>query len=212
MCVYKANEFICQPTSGKNTDAIKKQFSPVFVNNGTHAGQTSDLIELAHTLQTSYLLGILAVAGNFFAISLIFLALLKRDFHMTAKNNASYQRRERLRQATMVTLWVSVAFVLAAAVSIEQTLNALVFVSPVNLATTGIKITAGKGLDVLQWLAFGFSVVFAFGVSLMFRKEGGTIQSAGLADTSAPSLAAAPPPPPPVGALPPPPPPPPAAW
>jgi hypothetical protein len=37
------------------------------------------------------------------------------------------------------------------------------------LNTSEIKMTPGVALQVLQWLAFSFSAVFALGVSSMFR-------------------------------------------
>lgn len=73
------------------------------------------MIDVARTLQKAYILGLLAGAGALFTISLIFVALLKRDFKATAKNTASFKRRDFLRRAATSTIWISVAFTLASA-------------------------------------------------------------------------------------------------
>ncbi|KAF2801401.1 uncharacterized protein BDZ99DRAFT_483789 [Mytilinidion resinicola] len=39
--------------------------------------------------------------------------------------------------------------------------------------------TAGKALSILQWLVFVFSALFDAGISSVFKKQGGVIESAG---------------------------------
>ena len=217
MCASTSTGLLCQPTSGKNVEGLAASFNSPATANGTTYGQAPEMIKLAQTLQSSYLIGLLAVAGSLFAISLFFIALLKRDFKVVAQNSAAQQRRGRLRQAGLSSLWLSVAFALASAAATDQTANALTLISPVILGGARITIAQGKALSVLQWFAFGFSTVFGLGISLMFRTEGSVLQSVGSrkVEQTASSIAKSttPPAPPPAAkpaaAAPPPPPPPP---
>jgi hypothetical protein len=101
---------------------------------------------------------------------------------MTPKSTTKSQRNGRsrtnsMRRASLALLWVSVGLALASALSISQTTAAMEFVTQIETVSI-IQITAGKTLSVLQWLTFSFSTLFAAGVSSIFKKQGGVIESA----------------------------------
>ncbi|KAF2800777.1 hypothetical protein K505DRAFT_355342 [Melanomma pulvis-pyrius CBS 109.77] len=228
MCISVSNELFCQPTSGKNADAIISSMKLTSMDNTTSLNDLTSMVSVAHKLQTTYILALLAGAGALFTLALFSVALLKRDFKLVSKNQSSSKRKDRLRQASLTTIWLSVAFVFASATATDEAVNALAFTSQVETSTLSVNITAGKTLSALQWLAFASSVLFAVAISAIFKKEGGTIHSTGstklavAAGNSMPSRGIPPPPshgmppppsrgmpPPPMNGMPPPPPPPP---
>ncbi|KAF2110425.1 hypothetical protein BDV96DRAFT_604001 [Lophiotrema nucula] len=101
---------------------------------------------------------------------------------MAGNENVSAGRRSKMqRKVSMMTMWSSVAFALASAISINQATSAMEFITRVD-SSLSIEITAGKTLNILQWLLFAFSTLFAAGVSSIFTREGGTIRSTGSSD------------------------------
>jgi hypothetical protein len=122
------------------------------------------MISSALVLQTR-VLNVLVIASVLFILSLASLALLK----LSLKSRSTRPQRTTLYKLnTVSTLWLSTSLALAAALSTTQTFNVLQY-STTLLNTSEIKMTPGVALQVLQWLAFSFSAVFALGVSSMFR-------------------------------------------
>ncbi|ORX92463.1 Ca2+ regulator and membrane fusion protein Fig1-domain-containing protein [Clohesyomyces aquaticus] len=224
LCILQSDQFFCQSTSGKNTESFLNTAAAASNMSAQRLQVTREMVSAGLKLQSKYIIGLSNGAGVLFIFSLVFITLMKKDFKMplAETNQIAVKRRSRLRQASLTTIWLSVAFALASAISIQQTINALAFITETN--SVSMKITAGQTLIILQWLAFAFSVLFALGVAMMFPRQGGTIlstgsskmaaQESGPSATSAASQLRALPPPPPSGAnavtkRPPPPPPPP---
>lgn len=137
------------------------------------------LLGFALTIQSKITMYLLAGAGVLYFIALVLVLMLKRHFKASQKDKAiSEKRRRSLRRSSLLIVWMSVGFVLASALSITQTTGAMAFVTQME-STSDVKIKAGKALVVLQWLIFAVSALFAAGVSGIFRKEGGSIGSAG---------------------------------
>jgi hypothetical protein len=168
---------------------------------------------MALTIQSKIILYFLAAAGVLYFLGLVFLLLLKRTLKALPQTNAAIEtgakaerRKGTLRLAAFTSVWFSVGLALASAISIHQTISAMELISHIENVSS-VQITAGKALDVLQWLAFAFSAVFAVGISLIFRKNGGVIESVGsagppgmgmaMAGGGGVSMAPPPPPPPP---------------
>ncbi len=139
-------------------------------------------------------------AGVLFTISLFFVVLLKRDFKKVEKGNAAAARRRQFLRKTLFTaLWLSVSFSLASTMAVNQTTNGMAYLAQTEVLS--VRITAGTALNVLQWLAFAASALFAAGISGIFIREGGTIQAAGSTKSAIhgnfPNITVSPPPPPP---------------
>lgn len=151
------------------------------------------LFNLALILQTKIFLWLLAVAGGLFAFGVFFLILLKR--HIKAIPNASALRRRLFfKRALIFTLWPSVALVLAAAVSITQTVSGLQY-STSSISGSPVRITGGTALQALQWLTLGLSVLFALGVTAIFDSRSAPVgvgQSPSVASGAAVRPSAAP--------------------
>lgn len=144
------------------------------------------MVSFALTLQSKILPGLLAGAGVLFAISLFFIVLLKKNFKEVTKDNTiASRRRHFLRHASLTTIWLSVSFSLASATSINQTMNAMAYITQAE--GSNVRITAGKTLNVLQWFAFASSALFAAGVASIFTREGGMIQSTGPMESQIPN-------------------------
>ncbi|KAF2476082.1 uncharacterized protein BDR25DRAFT_350369 [Lindgomyces ingoldianus] len=145
-------------------------------NTGATLGP-SELLTFALTLQSKIILYLLAPAGVLLVIDLVLIMLLKR--HLKAKlTTKAEKRRKSLRRSTLVVLWTSVGLALASAMATSQTTAAMEFVTRTERVSS-VQITAGKTLNVLQWLIFSFSSLFAAGISSIFKKHGGTVRSAG---------------------------------
>lgn len=83
-----------------------------------------------------------------------------------------------MRSAMYLAVLCSIGVGLMAATTINLTTNAIAYVT--QKASFEIRITIGKTLNVLQWLAFGFSIPYAIGLWGMFVREGGTLRSTGM--------------------------------
>jgi hypothetical protein len=103
ICVSMPIGLDCQTTTSKNTEMIISVLASTSTSNNTETGQLVHIVDLARTLQSTYIIGLLAGARALFAISLVFVALLKRDFKMSA-NNATSRRQNLLRSASMSTI------------------------------------------------------------------------------------------------------------
>ncbi|KAF2475406.1 uncharacterized protein BDR25DRAFT_201735, partial [Lindgomyces ingoldianus] len=162
VCASVSNGLSCSPSSGKSVDAL---FSSLIGPNSNTTSNLSDdsrhVLSMALDIQSKIIIYLLAVAGVLFAISLFFISLLKGHFRMAGIENVNAGKRiQMLRKVSMMTMWGSVAFALASAISINQATSAMEFITRVD-SSSSIEITAGKTLNILQWLLFAFSTLFA---------------------------------------------------
>lgn len=125
--------------------------------------QVKSLLSAAVTLQSQIFIPLLAGAGLLFLAGLILLALLKR--------RPDSPRAELLRACATGTLCLSTALSFTAALSTSQTAGALQYSSLLSGATgdAQVLVRPGMALQVLQWLAFGFSLLFATSVPWLLR-------------------------------------------
>ncbi|KAK1760383.1 Ca2+ regulator and membrane fusion protein Fig1-domain-containing protein [Echria macrotheca] len=141
-------------TTSKNTSTAVTQ------------SELKDLVSTALDLQSQIFISILAGSTFAFFVGLIFLFLYKRDL---AKPNPSKPRRSALfRRATYGLIYLSVGLVFAAALATTETADALQFASRAT-DTPKILMHAGRTLQVLQWMAFGFSTLFALTVPVLVK-------------------------------------------
>ncbi|KAF2470848.1 uncharacterized protein BDR25DRAFT_196405, partial [Lindgomyces ingoldianus] len=153
-------QLTCQPSSGKNATAILQPTSTLSVSNEANSYRLASMISLALTIQSRVMPAFIAGAGVMFTISIFFVVLLKRDFKTVAKGNTTAARRRQfLRKALFTVSWLSVSFSLASAIAVNQTTNGMAFVTQTEVSS--VRITTGTALNVLQWLAFTSSALFA---------------------------------------------------
>ncbi|PVH90510.1 hypothetical protein DM02DRAFT_711854, partial [Periconia macrospinosa] len=146
LCVYRSTQSICQSTSGKSAKVILDTVENASKASTPENSITAGVIDMALTLQSKHIVGLLAGAAVLFSFSLVFIALLKRNFKMSlaAGNAAAIKRRDQLRQASLTTVWLSVGFALASAIAVQQSTSALAYITQVE--ATSIAITAGRTL------------------------------------------------------------------
>lgn len=93
--------------------------------------------------------------------------LLKRD----AQSQSAWEHPRRsaiIRRATYGLLFGSTALAFAAALATSQAAGALQYAS-----TAAVLIHEGRTLQVLQWVGFGFQVLFVAAVPVLMRARGG---------------------------------------
>lgn len=125
--------------------------------------QVKSLLSAALTLQSQIFIPLLAGAGLLFLAGLVLLALLKRS--------PDSPRAELLRACATGTLCLSTALSFTAALSTSQTAGALQYSSRLSGAAGDAQVVTrpGMALQVLQWLAFGFSLLFSTSVPWLLR-------------------------------------------
>ncbi|KAF1360421.1 hypothetical protein EJ07DRAFT_154874 [Lizonia empirigonia] len=161
-CLGKTADLDCASTSGGPKDDLIARVLEKTANHNT----PTNLLLISSTLALqSKVLNVLVIASVLFTLSLASLALLK----LSLKSRSTLHHRATLyRSITISSLWLSTALALAAALSTTQTFGVLQY-STTLLNTSELKVMPGVALQVLQWLAFSFSAVFALGVSSMFK-------------------------------------------
>ncbi|ORX92741.1 hypothetical protein BCR34DRAFT_669974 [Clohesyomyces aquaticus] len=110
-----------------------------------------------------------------FFVGLILLVLLKRG--LKAAKPVAASRLQFYKRSTINTLWLSTALALSSALATTETLGALQYWS--TLTSAKLKLFGGVSLQVLQWLVFSFSALFAFGISTIFKSSEENVSSAG---------------------------------
>ena len=77
--------------------------------------------------------------------------------------------RRRYISTTRVFLWSSVATAFAAAYSLNFSISAMEVVSP-SQSSTGLAVIRGQALQILQWMVFSFTALYAFSVHQMTHR------------------------------------------
>ena len=176
ICGGDGSDFLCQRSSGANADTLAPILFPDFnFGNGTGsknatAGRDAvflkDLVSVAIDLQSQVYVTILAAAAFFFLIGLVFLFLHQRD----VKNpNADKPRRSAiLKRGTFGLLALSTGLIFTAALATTETAGALKH-STESIKNAPVLMKEGITLQVLQWMAFGFSMLFTLAAPLLAK-------------------------------------------
>jgi hypothetical protein len=131
--------------------------------------QLKSILSAALILQSQIFIPILAGAGVLFLAGMILLALLKRN--IKNPNPDKPRRGEMLRLGTMGSLCLSTALSFTASLSTSETAGALQYSSLLSGVSgdAQVLIKPGMALQVLQWLAFGFTLLFTMSVPWLLR-------------------------------------------
>ncbi|KAK3328250.1 Ca2+ regulator and membrane fusion protein Fig1-domain-containing protein [Cercophora scortea] len=183
ICADDGSTQRCQTSAGGSADIITANLFPGFPSAGTNGTSNKaktdaasnavvkDLVSTALDLQKQVFVSILAGAGLLFVVGLVFLFLLKRDI---ANPQPDKPRRSAIiRRGTFGMLFLSSALVFTAALATTETAGALQYSSSAT-KDAPILLEAGITLQVLQWMAFGFSLLFTLAVPLL-TKSGITV-------------------------------------
>ena len=169
------SEFSCQRTSGASADTVFANLFHVPGSNTTGANATAaansdakDLISNALVLQSQIFISILAGAAFLFLVSLVLLVFLRRSLSDPFPEKPG--RVTLLKRVTWAVLFLSVALVFTASLATSETAGALQYSSgPVTQSP--FTISPGISLQVLQWMTFGFSLLFAMAELWILRPK-----------------------------------------
>ncbi|KAE9365167.1 hypothetical protein N431DRAFT_518214 [Stipitochalara longipes BDJ] len=130
---------------------------------------SENLIQYALDVERALFPPFLAAAGVLFVLGLIWLSFLRISARPDAKsNNMGSNSSSRNTSITFGLVWLSTAITLVVAYTTTLTLSALVFARGTSAQST-FQATRGTTLEALQWLIFGFSVLFALGFSRIMK-------------------------------------------
>ncbi|KAI0973454.1 Ca2+ regulator and membrane fusion protein Fig1-domain-containing protein [Xylaria arbuscula] len=168
ICINTPGDIHCLSSIGKDTKTITQDLSHNGLSISSNIGT---LLSVALTIQSSIFPCLMAAAGVFFLVGLVALMLLKRSFK---KPNPRKPLRPKLfRTATMLFGGTATALAIASAVATTETANALGFAASTSaIGNDTISLSPGIALQVLQWLAVAFSVLFQLSLTQMFKVEG----------------------------------------
>ncbi|KAL2125888.1 hypothetical protein VTI74DRAFT_2344 [Chaetomium olivicolor] len=143
--------------------------------NGLNRDEITDIVTTAVDLQGRTFISVLAGAAVLFLLGVAALAVYKRDVkaHGGASSSPweSQSRRSRIvRRMTYSMLCGSAALVFAAALATTQSAGALEYAA-LGMKHASVFIKSGTTLQVLQWLTFGFQVLFALVVPFLVREK-----------------------------------------
>lgn len=157
---------ICTPTAGLNATDLSA---------GLFAGDSGvvPILKLALTLQRDILVPLILLAAILMLFAAILFALAKltqKKLSDPATAAAAEKKLNIFKPATVATMWMAVCVAFAAAVATTMSVGALNSIIPVF--ATNMRVTGGKLLQSLQYLAFVFGALFALGATLMLASSG----------------------------------------
>jgi uncharacterized BrkB/YihY/UPF0761 family membrane protein len=128
--------------------------------------EITDLVSTAIDLQSRIFISVLAGAAVLFVFGITALVLHKRD---VSKGWDEHPRRSTIiRRITYGMLFGSAALAFAAGLATSESAGALEYTTS-GMAHATVLIHAGRTLQVLQWVAFGFQMLFALAVPFLVR-------------------------------------------
>ncbi|KAK4443231.1 Ca2+ regulator and membrane fusion protein Fig1-domain-containing protein [Podospora aff. communis PSN243] len=164
----------CQSSAGGDVNIVTNSLFPKFANNATGnatrpaapPSELQDIVATAIQIQSRIFGSIFAGASFFFFIGIIFLFLYKRD---NANPNPDKPRRSAiLRRGTYGLLYLSTGLVFATALATTEAGGVLQFSSQAA-SSSAIFMHAGRTIQVLQWMTFGFAMIFTATVPILVR-------------------------------------------
>lgn len=167
----------CQSARGRSVEELAVNLFPLPGANETSNAASSDadiadLITTALNLQSESFMSVLATAAVLFVLGVVAELVYKLDVRRA--NWLDHPRRSAIiRRATYGSLFLATGLLFAAALATDQAADALEFASA-GMKNASVLIKSGTTLQVLQWMAFGFSLVFTLTVPFLVRpKESG---------------------------------------
>ncbi|SPQ21537.1 2c93d951-955f-4189-a3d4-5a905f984bd7 [Thermothielavioides terrestris] len=179
----------CQSASGQSVDTL---VTNLFLNGTSPSNTTTttttttrdtttpdtteitDLVSTALDLQSRIFISVLAGAAVLFVLGLAALFFLRRDVRSTAaswEGQPLHPRRSAaIRRATYGLLCGSAALAFAAGLATTQAAGALEYATA-GMSHATVLIHAGRTVQVLQWIAFGFEVLFVAAVPFLVRER-----------------------------------------
>jgi len=168
--IDEIRDSVCKSSRGIDpADLTEQLFPDLFLGNGTSktskglVEEVQDLVSTAVKLQDQVFVTVLFAGAVFFATGLPFLIAYrlakKRDMDMDSPRWYSV-----IRKGTYGSLYLSTMLIFAAALGTTETAGALYHATTDLPGDSPILIKEGVTLQVLQWMAFGFSLLFSLSI------------------------------------------------
>lgn len=153
---------MCIPTKGRSSNQVMSQ---IIGSPGSGQSSAKTIFDTGLEFQSTVIYWIILTAGILYMLGLVSLSLLKIKMKKTA-HSLSQQR------VTMCFLWTSTALAFAASLSVTQIVNTLEI-----WPTQSLAMETGTAVQVLQWLATSFSLLFSGCVWYMLKGPSGSSNS-----------------------------------
>ncbi|KAK3994995.1 hypothetical protein QBC44DRAFT_284650 [Cladorrhinum sp. PSN332] len=153
---------VCLPTTGRKLDTLP---ADLFPENSklAESEEVRALIDIALNLQHGIFVSPLAGGAAAFVLGLILVLVHKRSLRKAEFYSASVKW---IKRATYALLVIAVAGTGGSALAITQAADALQYAS---LEDNSVVFTAGKTVQVFQWIAFGCEAAFLLLVPLLVK-------------------------------------------
>jgi hypothetical protein len=151
----------CQVSAFKSEDTFLVQLN---ANGMSLTNEAQSLLSISMTLQSKIYLSLLAAAGSFFLLSVLFLSGHKWSTKRSSATVSTGKSSKFYHQQMMRSVWLSVSLIVASTISITQISAALQYWNS-NIPNSSITIKQGTTLQILQWTTAAMSFLFALGVS-----------------------------------------------
>lgn len=122
-------------------------------------------------LQSNIFVPILAGSALLFLVALVLLVFLKRRLNNPVPDKLL--QATRLKTALMACLCLSSALSFTSSLSLSETAGALQYSGLLVTGKDQVLVTPGLELQILQWVSFGFTLLFTGGVPWLLRGGGG---------------------------------------
>ncbi|AEO62966.1 uncharacterized protein THITE_112700 [Thermothielavioides terrestris NRRL 8126] len=169
-----ANLFLNGTSPSNNTTTTTRDTPTTRDNTTPDTTEITDLVSTALDLQSRIFISVLAGAAVLFVLGVAALFFLRRDVRSTAaswEGQPLHPRRSAtIRRATYGLLCGSAALAFAAGLATTQAAGALEYATA-GMSHATVLIHAGKTMQVLQWIAFGFEVLFVAAVPFLVRER-----------------------------------------
>ncbi|KAK4219770.1 Ca2+ regulator and membrane fusion protein Fig1-domain-containing protein [Rhypophila decipiens] len=184
ICGGDGDDFQCRPSSGMTGDTLAPLLFPD-INFGNAANSTGpnlkanatatsakdaaflkDIIDAAIDLQGQVYVTILAAAAFFFLLGVVFLLLHKRD--VKNPNPDKPLRSKIFKRGTYGLLALSTGLIFTAALATTEAAGVLKH-STQSINNMPVFMKEGITLQVLQWMSFGFSMLFTLATPILAK-------------------------------------------
>lgn len=162
----------CQSARGAAVDTLTNALFPTFATNDTKTANATaaapaplrDLVATALQIEDKIFGWTLVAAGMMFLIGLVFMFIHKR--HNAKPELGKSFFRTIARRGTYCSLLFSTGLIFASALATLEAATALEAASRAT-SSAAILMHAGRTIQVLQWMAFGFSMLFNLAVPVL---------------------------------------------
>ncbi|KAH7371689.1 hypothetical protein BKA66DRAFT_572660 [Pyrenochaeta sp. MPI-SDFR-AT-0127] len=173
ICGGKGDDMACFATRyGDNAGQLAHRFASSDVDTSSLQDALSPFIAVGSNLQSETLPSLLVAAALMFALGVLLFSLGRFASKVNEKNHVTAAFWQPIcRRSAMVFLWGSVGFALVSVVALSQGVAAFTLALMLG-KNAQLSASPGTTLQILEWLAFAFSTLFALSAQIVVRERG----------------------------------------